>query len=210
LHISIFGGTGPTGLLVVEQALAAGHDVVAFARTPSKLPRQDRLSVIEGQLDDLTKVKAAVAGSDAVVSVLGPGTKAADVPPIVAGTSNIVGAMREHGVRRLVATGTPSITDPADDSDWRVGLLVKLIRTFQPAAYNALVEIGQIVRACGLDWTIVRFPFLSNGPSTDRINVRNVGQKGGLRLSRANAAAFVLQQATDTAYLHMAPFISDK
>ncbi|WP_269085789.1 NAD(P)H-binding protein, partial [Mycolicibacter kumamotonensis] len=41
LRISIFGGTGPTGLLVVEQALANGHDVVAFARTPSKLPEHD-------------------------------------------------------------------------------------------------------------------------------------------------------------------------
>jgi putative NADH-flavin reductase len=59
----IFGGDGPTGLLVVEQALAAGHDVVAFARTPSKLPRHDRLTVIEGQLDDVTKVDAAMAGS---------------------------------------------------------------------------------------------------------------------------------------------------
>jgi putative NADH-flavin reductase len=210
LRISIFGATGATGLLLVDQGLAEGHDVVAFARTPSKLPHHARLSVIEGQLEDLTKIKAAVAGSDVVLSLLGPGTKAADVPPIVAGTRNIVAAMREHGVRRLVATGTPSISDPADDNDWRVGFLVKMIRTFQPAAYKALVEIGQIVRESQLDWTIVRFPFLSNGPRTDRINARSIGQKGGLRLSRANAAAFVLQQATDLTYVHKAPFISDK
>jgi nucleoside-diphosphate-sugar epimerase len=210
LRISIFGGTGATGLLLVEQALAEGHNVVAFARTPSKLPRHDRLSAVKGQLDDFETVSAAVAGSDVVVSLLGPGTKSADVPPIVVGTRNIVGAMREHGVRRLVATATPSMSDPADDNDWKVRLLVKLIKTFQPSAYKAIVEIGQTVRESGLDWTLVRFPFLSNGPSTDRINARNVGQKGGLRLSRANAAAFLLQQATDTTYLHKAPFISDE
>lgn len=209
MRISIFGGTGATGLLLVEQALAQGHDVAAFARTPSKLPRNDRLSAVEGQLDDLNQVKAAVAGSDVVLSLLGPGTKSADVPPLVVGTRNIVAAMREHGVRRLVATGTPSMSDPADDNDWKVGLLVKLIKTFQPAAYKAIVEIGQIVRESELDWTLVRFPFLTNGPGTDRINARNVGEKGGLRLSRANAAAFVLRQATDTTYLHQAPFISD-
>jgi putative NADH-flavin reductase len=210
VRISIFGGTGATGLLAVEQALAEGHTVVAFARTPSKLPRHERLSPVEGQLDDVEKVSASVAGSDAVLSLLGPGTKSADVPPLVAGTRNIVAAMSEHGVRRLVATGTPSMSDPADDNDWKVGLLVKLIKTFQPAAYKALVEIGQIVRESELDWTIVRFPFLANGPGTDRVKARYVGQKGGLRLSRANAAAFVLQQATDTTYLHKAPFISDK
>jgi len=210
LRITVFGGTGPTGLLLVQQALTQGHDVVAYARTPSKLPRHERLSVVEGQLDDADKVAAAVAGSEAVLSVLGPGTKAADVPPLVTGTRSIVAAMREHGVRRLVATGTPSINDDADSKDWKIGLLVKLISRFQPVAYDAIVTIGNIVRESRLDWTIVRLPFLSNGPHTDRINARRVGEKGSLRLSRANAAAFVLQQATDTTYLHKAPFITDK
>lgn len=210
MRISIFGGTGPTGLLLVDQALAQGHDVVAFARTPSKLPRHERLSVVEGQLDDAEQISAAVAGSEAVLSLLGPGTKAAEAPPLVTGTRNIVAAMNAHGVRRLVATGTPSMSDPEDGKDWRVGLLVKMISRFQPVAYDAIVTIGRTVRESGLDWTIVRLPFLSNGPRTDRINARQVGEKGGLRLSRANAAAFVLQQATDTTYLHQAPFITDK
>ncbi len=209
MRITVFGGTGPTGLLLVEQALAEGHDVVAFARTPSKLPRHERLSVAEGQLDDAATISATIAGSDAVLSALGPGTNAAEVPPVVAGTRNIVAAMHEHGVRRLVATATPSMSDDADGKDWKVGLLVKLISTFQPAAYDAIVTIGRIVRESELDWTIVRLPFLSNGPRTDRINARQVGQKGSLRLSRANAAAFVLDQVTDPAYLHKAPFISD-
>lgn len=210
MRISIFGGTGPTGRLLVERALAEGHDVVVFARTPSKLPQHERLSVVDGQLDDAQKISAAIAGSDIVLSVLGPGTKAADVPPLVTGYRNIIAAMHEHGVRRLVATGTPSITDDADGRDWKIALMVKLISIVQPAAYRALVDIGRIVRESGLDWTIVRLPFLSHGPRTARINVRQVGTKGGLRLSRANAAAFILEQATATTYLQKAPFISDK
>ena len=103
------------------------------------------------------------------MSLLGPGTNAADVPPLVTGTRNIVAAMHEHGVRRLVATGTPSISDEADSKDWKIGLLVKLISRFQPVAYDAIVTIGRIVRESGLDWTIVRLPFLSNGPRTTRI-----------------------------------------
>lgn len=51
MKIAIFGGTGPTGQLVVREALAAGHDVVAFARNPGKLEVADaRLRVVEGQL----------------------------------------------------------------------------------------------------------------------------------------------------------------
>lgn len=210
MQISIFGGTGPTGRLVVERALAEGHDVVAYARTPSKLPRHERLSVVEGQLDDAARISTAIAASDAVLSLLGPGRNAAEVPPLLAGTRNIVAAMNTHGVRRLVAVGTPSMSDPADRRDWRVALLVGLIKVFQRDAYDGIVAIGQIVRESGLDWTAVRFPFLSNGPRTGRVNARNVGQDGGLRLSRANAAAFVLGQATSSTYLHQAPFISDK
>jgi putative NADH-flavin reductase len=197
-------------LLFVEQALNEGHEVVAFARTPSKLSQRPNLSVVTGTLDDGAGIAGAIVGSDAVVSLLGPGTNTADVPPLIAGTRNIVAAMRGHGVRRLVAVGTPSMSDDADVKDWKVGLLVELIRRFQPAAYDAIITIGRIVRESKLDWTIVRFPFLTNGPRTDRVNARQVGQRGGLRLSRNNAAAFVLEQVSSTAYLHRAPFITDK
>lgn len=210
MRLTVFGGTGPTGLLFVEQALTEGHEVVAFARTPSKLPQHPHMSVVAGTLDDRAGIADAIAGSDAVVSLLGPGTNAADVPPLIAGTGNVVAAMRKHGVRRLVAVGTPSMSDDADRKDWKISLLVKLIKRFQPAAYDAIVHIGRIVRESKLDWTIVRFPFLTNGPRTDRVNARQVGQRGGLRLSRTNAAAFLLEQVSSTAYLHRAPFITDK
>lgn len=209
MRISLFGSTGPTGLLLVDQVLAAGHDVVAYARTPTKLPQRPRLAVIEGQLADAEKISAAIAGSDVVVSLLGPGTKADDVPPLLEGYRHIVAAMHEHGLRRLVVIGTPSMRDDADGRDWKVALLVKLISIVQPAAYKALVGIANMVRESGLDWTIVRVPFLSNRPRTAHINARQLGQKGGLRLSRANAAAFMLEQTTSRAYLHRAPFISD-
>jgi uncharacterized protein YbjT (DUF2867 family) len=37
MRITIFGATGETGKQLVEQALAEGNEVVAFARKPSKL-----------------------------------------------------------------------------------------------------------------------------------------------------------------------------
>ncbi|MFI1212795.1 NAD(P)-dependent oxidoreductase [Streptomyces sp. NPDC020802] len=210
MRITVFGGTGPTGLLLINQALAEGHDVVAYARTPAKLPSHQRLTAIQGQLDDASAIGEAVRGSDAVLSVLGPGTNKAEIPPLVSGYRSIIAAMREHGVDRLVALGTPSITDPADRRELKVGLMVTGIRKFQPMAYDAIVRIGQTVRDSGLKWTIVRVPLLTNGPKTATVNVRAVGDKGGARLSRTNAAAFLLQQATDSTHIGAAPFITDK
>lgn len=37
MQIAVFGATGRADRPFVEQALAAGHDVIAFARDPSKL-----------------------------------------------------------------------------------------------------------------------------------------------------------------------------
>ncbi|MCX2931734.1 NAD(P)H-binding protein [Mycobacterium sp. CVI_P3] len=210
LRLTVFGGTGPTGLLFVDQALHQDHEVVAFARAPSQLPQHQRLSMVLGTLDDAAGISRAILDSDAVVSLLGPGTNTADIPPLITGTRNIVAAMHEQSVQRLVAVGTPSIHDPADGKDWKIHLLVALIKCFQPAAYEAIVTIGGVVRESGLDWTIVRLPFLTNGPRTDGVNARQVGHRGGLRLSRANAAAFLLDQVTSTAYLHRAPFVTDK
>ncbi|MFI7501797.1 NAD(P)H-binding protein [Streptomyces sp. NPDC049687] len=104
------------------------------------------------------------------------------------------------------------ITDPAQHTpeqaeaaklqkEFKVRLTVTASGKFQPVAYDTLVTIGRIVRESGLKWTIVRFPLLPNGPETASINVRKVGDKGGLRLSRANAAAYYLQQLTDVSFL---------
>jgi uncharacterized protein YbjT (DUF2867 family) len=37
MRLTVFGGTGPTGMLLVPQALIAGHDVTAYVRNPAKL-----------------------------------------------------------------------------------------------------------------------------------------------------------------------------
>ena len=65
--------TGAAGLLTVENALSAGHQVTAFARNPSKLTIEHaNLTVIEGELTDLDKIDESLTGADAVITLLGP------------------------------------------------------------------------------------------------------------------------------------------
>ena len=48
---TVFGGTGPIGMLPVPQALIAGHDVTAYVRNPAKLTlTHPALSVAAGEL----------------------------------------------------------------------------------------------------------------------------------------------------------------
>lgn len=49
MRLTIFGATGRTGLQLVAQALQAGHEFGAFARTPGKLGMvHGRLLVVFG------------------------------------------------------------------------------------------------------------------------------------------------------------------
>ena len=53
MDITIFGGIGKTGLLAFQKMLDKGHNVTAYARTPSKLPFQHhRLKIVKGELTE--------------------------------------------------------------------------------------------------------------------------------------------------------------
>ena len=72
MKLAIFGATGGTGRELVTQALAQGHEVTAFARTPTKLAlHHERLRVVEGNVLDYAAVEQAVIGQDAVLCALG-------------------------------------------------------------------------------------------------------------------------------------------
>ena len=72
MKIVVFGASGKTGTLLVDQALKAGHDVVAYVRRPGSVISVDpKLKVIVGSLSDKEALKKAIAGSDACFSTLG-------------------------------------------------------------------------------------------------------------------------------------------
>jgi NAD(P)-dependent dehydrogenase (short-subunit alcohol dehydrogenase family) len=73
MKITVFGATGRTGLHLVDQALARGHAVTVFVRSPAKLgAMRSRVTVMQGDLQGQEQVAQAIAGAKAVVSVLGP------------------------------------------------------------------------------------------------------------------------------------------
>jgi len=108
----------------VQLALAEGYEVVAYARNPAKLDIKDkRLEIVQGELHDQAAIEEAVKGSDAVISLLGP-TGASKGLPISKGMQMILQAMKKHGVKRIIATATPSATDPHDSFDLKFKLAV--------------------------------------------------------------------------------------
>ena len=93
MRITIFGATGGTGKQLVEQALAEGNQVVAFARKPSKLNIMNKnLTIVQGELTDEALIENAVKGADAGISVLGP-RGGSRTKPLTQGMQNIIGKL---------------------------------------------------------------------------------------------------------------------
>ena len=96
MNITIFGGTGATGLILIEKALATGHTVTAFARTPSKISIQhNNLKIVKGDLTELNKLEEAIKGADKVISILGPTQKTKGLV-IADGIKNIIEIMKKN------------------------------------------------------------------------------------------------------------------
>ncbi|MGW0811579.1 NAD(P)-dependent oxidoreductase [Nonomuraea sp. NPDC002799] len=202
MKITIFGATGRTGHLLVQQALDAGHQVSAYARTPAKLQiTHPRLTTIEGQLDDDHAILAAVRGADAVIEGVGSVSDA---------TQTISTAMSKAGVKRLVVVSTCSAPDPDDLPDPDFEALIEFVKTRAPQAYAEVRRAAEIVRASDLDWTLVRVAKLDDETATGHLKVGHYGHHVvGLSTTRADLAAFLLAQTSDDTYLRQAPAISN-
>jgi putative NADH-flavin reductase len=209
MQLTIFGGTGASGRLVVDAALGAGHEVTAYARNPTKLAAARGLTIVEGELHHADRINTAIDGSAAVISLLGP-IRGVKGHPVTDATKVIVHAMEAKGVQRLIATGTPSATDPEDRSHLGFRLAVAAIRTFLPAAYREIRGTADAIRGSELDWTLVRLPILTDRQHPRPAATGHVGSRGvGIRLSRNVLAHFLLEQLADRTWVHRAPLISN-
>lgn len=208
MKIVVFGATGGAGSEIVAQALAAGHQVTAFVRNPAKLSLQHpNLSLFQGDVMDAAAVEQAIAGQEAVISALGPAR-----PPVAGmmetAARNIVAAMDKHGVRRLISTTGAGVRDPQDQPKLFDQVMMGLLRLLAKDVLADSAANAAVLRGSNLDWTIVRFPRLTNGPQTGKYRAGYVGKDSGSQLSRADGAEFVLRELAEGKFIRQMPVVS--
>ena len=205
MKLTILAATGGIGRQLLEQALAAGHDVTAVVRNPRKLPRAVRTVTADLAAADPGALESAVAGADAVLSGLGP-RSASETGVATRGTRAIVRAMQATGVRRIVVVSaapigtvpspgrpTPPRHDPGDGFLMR-NLLSPLTKAAFRKPYADLALMEDVLRDSGLDWTVVRPPRLTDKPLSGTYRTahgRNL--RRGLFVSRADVAHLMLR-----------------
>lgn len=194
MKILIFGATGHTGQELVKQALARGHSVTAFARSPEKLRVSGaQLRVVQGTLDPESMLPA-IEGQDAVASALGASGPWTSSPAQVTGIRKIVECMERKSVGRLVYQSALGVGDSRDDLGFLVRNLLVPILLRRVFAEHLIAE--DAIRASKLNWTIVRPTNLTNGPAQGSYHsgphIKDATPLG--RLPRADVADFMLQE----------------
>jgi putative NADH-flavin reductase len=198
MKIVIFGASGKTGSLLLEQALDEGHEVIAYVRRAGSIIRQHpRLKVIAGSLSDTGSLKDAIVGADACISTLGGNSLTKHAPEIIQGINNIILQMEQSGVMRFIYLSSLG----AGASRFYMGPVVRfllgdiLLRV--PLADHNMNE--NRIAVSQLNWTVVRPGGLTNGPKTGKMKhgSEKITLKGSSSISRANVASFMLSQLLD-------------
>jgi putative NADH-flavin reductase len=207
MNVTIFGATGTTGRFVVEEALRRGHKVVALSRNPAKLDiEHENLETVTGDVLDPEVVDKAIAGQDAVISVLGAGMRRTTLR--TDGTRNIVEAMRRRGVGRLISQSVFGLGDSAEKLPIHWKLLVKplILRN----AYRDHAGQEAVVASSDLDWTITRPVSLRDTAATGDYQDGPAAAMNGitLKIGLADLARFTLDQLETDKYRHRRPGVS--
>jgi putative NADH-flavin reductase len=202
MKVVIFGANGKTGLLVVEQALAKGHQVIAYIRRPGSIRIDNpKLKIVVGNLNETLKMKDTIKGADACISTLGTGSLTKHSPEMMTGIKNIVSIMETAKVHRFIYLSSLG----AGESIYLIPqplrfILSKIFLRVTLADHNTNENT---IMNSKLKWTLVRPGSLTDGQLTGNLKhgSENVRTKESSSISRANVASFIVQQLTDTTYL---------
>lgn len=212
MKVIIFGASGGTGQLLVQEALAQGHAVTAFARRPDSIlaaPAPD-LTVVQGDVYDASAVSAAIAGQDAVLSALGA-RNLGHSDLLEVSMRNILAGMTAHGVSRIVVLGASGARkDAALHQGILTRLFLKLVEnTALREPFRSQQSQVRLLEASKAEYTIVLPPRLLNRASIGHYRVQEDGlPPAGLTIPRADVAEFMVRQLTDTTWIRKEPYLA--
>jgi putative NADH-flavin reductase len=192
---AVVGASGRTGRELVSAAAAAGHEIVAVVRDPSRLP-DPPADVRVADVSDVAALSVAFQDIDAVASCLGP--VPGESPHILRdGITAVLTAMEGTGVRRLVAISASGWLVDGDDPLSRY--VAKPILKRALAESNAdLAAMEQVIRVSSVDWTIMRPPRLQDRPGKGRYQARRDGNvRWAWTITRPDLALAMLDALTD-------------
>ncbi|WP_295717983.1 NAD(P)H-binding protein [Mucilaginibacter sp.] len=167
--ILIMGASGSLAQYVVEAAKQLENVALTlFARDKNRLSKRNinNCTIIQGDATDYNDVKNAVSGQDLIYVNL-----AGDLEVM---TKNIVKAMQENGVKRIIAISSIGIYD-----------------TPLKPVLGPYLKLADAIEKSGLVYTILRPDWFTNANEVDYSLTHKGEPEIGAAISRKSIAAFI-------------------
>ena len=192
MKVAIVAASGQTGTQLIEQALAAGHEIIGLARTPENIVSNDpRVTKRRGDAFDADSIIDGLEGADAVITSVGKRDlldKRYKLSTIA--HAAVLEGMRKHGIKRLLvisSTGAPPMK--------RDGIQRNIYLFLRRKYYRDMFEMESQVMNSGMDVTVLRAPYLVPGPCNGEYRViEDENYPVGISISRPNLAHFLINE----------------
>ena len=208
MRVLIIGASKGIGLDTTRQALDAGHNVRALARSATAIAISNpSLEKMRGDALKTEDVETALVGVDVVIQTLGVGLGDLFRPVHLFSDASrvLIQAMKIQGVKRLICvTGFG-----AGDSRSSISCLQRLpFQIVFGRAYDDKRLQEQLIKESELDWTIARPGVLTSGPRTGHYQMLSeASQWRNGSISRADVADFLVRQIGDQTYIRKSPVL---
>jgi len=208
MKVLVVGATGQIGRLVVSAALEAHHQVVAFSRNPQSIGiNNPALQYHAGDILEEDDVSEAIRRCDAVIVTIGSGMKRKTMVRSV-GTKNIVDAMQQQGVKRLICQSTLGAQESWSNLNffWKRIMFGAVIRP----VFQDHERQEKIVQSSDLDWTIVRPSAFKDKPGAGEylVDIDPSIKNLKLTIAKSEVAEFLVSQLESPSYIQKAVGIS--
>ena len=208
LPVAVFGGSGATGKALLARIAQHGCAARVLARKAGSVNvAAGRVEVIEGALAKQGDVLATLQGCHAAICVFGPRAPYVDVFCEQA-TANIVTAMQQLGIRRLVCQTGGMIGDYRANRTLLFQWMADAFRRHTPQSADDRVGQERTVMQSGLDWTIVKSPRLTDGAAQGKWRAGTEVRLGILSsIARADLADFLVTETLRPEHIGQAVFV---
>ncbi len=167
--VIVIGATGSLAQYVIEAVKELeGIELTLFARNKNRLSKSiaEGCTVVEGDAINYADIKKAIAGQGIVYVNLAGNLETM--------ATNIVKAMQETGVKRIIA--------------------ISSIGIYETPLRSVLVpyrQLADVIEASGLEYTILRPDWFTNGNEIDYTITHKGEPERGKAISRKSIAAFI-------------------
>lgn len=209
MKIAILGSTGFVGSELLKKSIEKGHQIKVLVRNPAKLGEYaGKVDVIEGDYFDKEKVEKTIAGTDIVISAIGPSAKKPEgTEEYEKVMTNLVASMKNEKINKIIILG--GAATPVKENgvfSFRQKFIGFMLNMLGKYIIQIKTKECSILAASGLDWIIVRPPRISEGSPANNVTA-DEKKLYRMQIDRADLVNFILEQTTSDAWLNKAPLV---